>query len=77
MNLQGQMIYYNNESPAFSSSGQEKIEDLFKRACETLKKHAEELNLQLIGIGLGLPALLNSKKGAMVVKTIFLAINDS
>ena len=63
MNLQGQMIYYNNESPAFSSSCQEKIEDLFKRACETLKKHAEELKLQLIGIGLGLPALLNSKKG--------------
>lgn len=63
MNLQGQMIYYNNENPTFSSSGDEKIVDLFKKACDTLKSKAKELNLQLIGIGLGLPALLNSRKG--------------
>ncbi|MCQ2589599.1 MAG: ROK family transcriptional regulator [Treponema sp.] len=63
MNLQGQMIYYNNEEITYDYNGEQKIGNLFAKACKTLEKKAEEENLQLIGIGLGLPALLNSTKG--------------
>lgn len=61
LSLQGEMLFnYIDES-----SPKEKIEDSFARGTKILKDKAKELNIRLIGIGVGLPALLESEKGCI------------
>lgn len=75
INLQGQIVFQENENCLNRPFDKDKIENIIFEACVYLQNKAKELKLNLIGIGLGFPALLNSKKSE-IIYSLPLMINE-
>lgn len=63
LNLQGKMLFSQVEKITPRMEGGERVEDSFARGSQILTEKANELNIKLVGIGVGLPALLSTEKG--------------
>lgn len=63
LNLQGDIIFEDRQSITTDEFLKMHIKGVFSKAYKTINQRAEELGVKLVGIGLGLPGLLNSSKG--------------
>lgn len=65
LSLKGEILFNYSDVEPHKENKEEKIEDSFARGTRILKDKAKELQIPLIGIGVGLPALLESEKGTI------------
>ncbi|MBP5568297.1 MAG: ROK family transcriptional regulator [Treponema sp.] len=63
LNLHGDIIFEDRQSITTDEFLKMHIKGVFSKACHTIQKRADELGIKLVGIGLGLPGLLNSSRG--------------
>jgi predicted NBD/HSP70 family sugar kinase len=63
LNLQGDIIFEDRQAITTQDFLKMHIKGVFSKAYQTIQKRADELGIKLVGIGLGLPGLLNSSRG--------------
>lgn len=63
LNLHGDILFEDRKSITTEEFLQMQIKGVFSKAYNVIYEKAEELGIKLVGIGLGLPGLLNSARG--------------
>ena len=66
VNLSGENIYEYSEDIAPEEYKKLGLMGYFKKAFDIIKKHSQSLKLSLLGIGVGLPALIDVEQGKII-----------